>query len=273
MTGLDEAVHRLDAILREAAAREVMPRFRALDRAAVRCKSGPLDLVTEADEAAERMIASRLADAFPDAVVIGEEAAAADPDLIGRLAGAARAIVVDPVDGTANYAAGLPLFGTMAALIEDGQTVAAVIHDPVCGDSAVATRGGGAFIVTTGGTREPLRVAAPASVADMAGKAGPRHFGADAPRLATALLGTLASWDYRCAAHEYRMAASGHCHFLLYSTTMPWDHAPGTLLFTEAGGHVARLDGTPYRAADLSGGLLAAPDATSWHALRDALFG
>ncbi len=272
MTGTSDAAHALDAILRDVARREIMPRFRRLDPGAVRTKSGPLDLVTEADEAAERAIAAALAKCFPDALVVGEEAAAADPAVLEALGGAARAIVVDPIDGTANYAAGLPLFGTMAALIENGVAVAAVIHDPVCGDSLMAAAGQGAWIEAPGQGRRRLSVASGDVVGSMCGKAAARHFGAASERLAVALLATLGTWDYRCAAHEYRSASAGHCHFLLYSTTMPWDHVPGELIFREAGGFAARLDGTPYRAVDRTGGLLCAPDRESWLALRAALF-
>jgi hypothetical protein len=90
----------------------------------VRAKSGPLDLVTDADEAAERVITAGLQARFPGCVVVGEEATAADPSVLGRLAGADLAFVVDPVDGTANFAAGLPVFGCMAAAIIRGEIVA-----------------------------------------------------------------------------------------------------------------------------------------------------
>jgi fructose-1,6-bisphosphatase/inositol monophosphatase family enzyme len=79
------------------------------------------------------------------------------------------------------------------------------------------------------------------------------------------------SYEYRCAAHQYRLAASGFCHFLLFSRLLPWDHAPGWLLHAEAGGYSARLDGTAYRADETEGALICAPDRASWEALRDAL--
>lgn len=267
------AAETLHAVLAEIAAREILPSFRRLEAGAVRTKGGPLDLVTDADERAERAITATLADRFPDALVVGEEASAADPRLLEGLGEAGLAIVVDPIDGTANFAAGLPLFGSMAALVADGETIAAVIHDPICRDSAVAARGAGAWTIDATGCGAALRVASPTAPDAMAGKAAPRHFGDDAERLSRALLGTLAAWDYRCAAHEYRMAASGQCHYLLYSTTMPWDHLPGALILAEAGGHVARLDGRPYRPGDRRGGLLCAPDRASWTALRNVLFG
>ena len=82
-------------ILREAARLEVMPRFRS--DFVVREKSSHLDLVTEADVAAEERITRALALAFPEALIVGEEACAADPGLLRRLGTAGRAILVDPI--------------------------------------------------------------------------------------------------------------------------------------------------------------------------------
>jgi fructose-1,6-bisphosphatase/inositol monophosphatase family enzyme len=79
------------------------------------------------------------------------------------------------------------------------------------------------------------------------------------------------AWDYRCAAHEYRMAAAGHCHFLVFNRLLPWDHAPGWLLHREAGGFSARFDGSDYSPARTDGGLICAPDRESWEALRETL--
>ncbi|MGH9164452.1 MAG: inositol monophosphatase family protein, partial [Acidimicrobiales bacterium] len=74
-----------------------------------------------------------------------------------------------------------------------------------------------------------------------------------------------------CAGVEYPLLALGEVDFSLYWRTLPWDHAPGVLLLQEAGGHAARPNGDPYRPADQGPGLLLAPDATSWSAVRDGL--
>jgi len=112
-------------LLREVARAEVMPRFRNLGPGGVRTKTDALDVVTEADTAAEAAITAGLLRRFPGAVVVGEEATAADPSLLGRLGDADLAFVVDPVDGTANFADGLPLFAVMAAALIRGEVVAA----------------------------------------------------------------------------------------------------------------------------------------------------
>lgn len=263
----------LSDILRAASAAEIMPRFRNLAPAAIRSKSGPLDLVTDADEAAEAAITTALTRAFPGALVVGEEATARNPSLLDGLSEAPLAFVVDPVDGTANYAAGLPLFGCMAAALMHGEVVASAIHDPVGGDTALALRGEGAWLERADGRCETLRVAAPVRPGAMSGAASWRYLPPD-ERAAVCrnLERVAASWDLRCAAHQYRMLAAGSCHFLLFNRLLPWDHAPGWLLHREAGGYSAGLDGSPYRPALRGRGLLCAPDEASWLALRDVLF-
>jgi fructose-1,6-bisphosphatase/inositol monophosphatase family enzyme len=262
----------LAALLREAGRTEVMPRFRHLRPGSVRAKTDALDLVTEADGAAELMITAGLQQRFPGCVVVGEEATAADPSLLNRLGDADLAFVVDPVDGTSNFADGMPLFGVMAAALVRGEVVASAIHDPVGDDWVMALRGEGAWRETPDGARESLRVAAPAPVAEMTGAASWRFLPPAQRAIVCANLPRVAAvWSFRCAAHEYRLAASGRVHFLLFNRLYPWDHAPGWLLHQEAGGYAAQFDGGPYRATRFDGGLIVAPDKTSWGALRDAL--
>lgn len=95
-------------IVRAAAKSEILPRFRRLRPEDVRVKSAPDDLVTEADLAAEDAISTALARDFPDVLILGEEAVASDPALLDRLPQAELAFVIDPVDGTWNFAAGCP---------------------------------------------------------------------------------------------------------------------------------------------------------------------
>ena len=264
----------LTQVLRAAARVEILPRFRNLEPDAVRTKSGPLDLVTVADEAAEALITQGLSRLFPEALIVGEEAAARDPALLERLADADFAIVVDPIDGTSNYAAGVPLFGVMAAVISGGEVVASVIHDPMSDDTAIAVRGEGAWTEAADGRRRTLKVAAAVDPAQMTGHVSLRYLPASVRDRVTRNLWRVAgNWDYRCAAHEYRMLAAGHCHFLIFNRLMPWDHLPGWLLHREAGGYAAHFDGSAYRPGNLDGGLLCAPDRASWEALHQALMG
>lgn len=262
----------LRRVLEAAVAAEVMPRFGALAQGEVRTKSGPLDLVTIADERAELHARAELARHFPHALVIGEEGER--PRSFPELAEAELAFTLDPVDGTANFAAGVGAFGAMAAAIVRGEVVGAVILDPIARTAALALRGAGAWLETARGERRPLRVAEPAGLEAMTGFLSWRFL----PRgLREQVCGRLprlrAVWDFRCAAVEYRLAAAGACHFLVFNRILPWDHAPGVLLLSEAGGYVARFDGSPYTPAESTGGIIAAPDRAGWEALAALLLG
>ncbi len=269
-----EDTRKLAAVLAETALAEVMPRFRNLPDGSVRGKSSPRDLVTDADEAAERMIGARLAKLHPGAVLIGEEASARNPALLNMLVDADLAFLIDPIDGTRNYVAGLPLFGMMIAACHRGDVIAGVIYDPVNRDSALAVRGEGAWMEYDNGRRVPLTVAAPAPLEDMDGLISTGALPEPQRTTVNSHLSRLASTaSLRCAAHEYRMLAAGHCHIALYNQLTAWDHAAGWLLHREAGGYAARFDGSPYKPTHRTGGLLYAPDAGSWHAARKALLG
>ncbi|WP_431305503.1 inositol monophosphatase family protein [Sediminicoccus sp. BL-A-41-H5] len=268
------AASEIAALLREAAQAEILPRFRRLASGDIRAKSGPLDLVTEADEAAERRLSAALAARYPTALILGEEATAADPALLTRMLEAELCFVLDPVDGTANFAGGVPLFGVMLAAVHHGETIAGWIHDPMGDDTAIALRGEGAWIEAPSGHRVGCRVAAPAPLGRMVGAISwgflpPERKAHLLPRLSQ-LAGTL---NFRCAAHEYRLAATGGLHALVYNKLMPWDHAAGALLHAEAGGYSAQFDGGAYSPRKHTGGLICAPDVAGWQALREGLLG
>src|ERR1700730_15726265 len=121
---------KVGRLIAEIAAAEVMPYFQKLGHGDI-TEKGPGDLVTVADVAAERRLSAVLTDLLPGSLVVGEEAAAADPGVLEALAGDAPVWVIDPIDGTANFAEGKPVFAVMVALVRRGETVMAWIHDPV----------------------------------------------------------------------------------------------------------------------------------------------
>jgi fructose-1,6-bisphosphatase/inositol monophosphatase family enzyme len=125
----------LSGLLREAVEADIMPRFRNLAPADIAENTSSIDLVTEADLMAEKRITRALRERFPGVLVVGEEACEADKSLMPALADADLAFVVDPVDGTYNFASGLPIFGTILAVVVRGETVGGIIHDPVLGDT------------------------------------------------------------------------------------------------------------------------------------------
>ena len=245
-------------LLAEIAAEEVMPYFERLGRDDIREKK-PGDLVTIADVATERRLTPLLRDLLPGSLVVGEEAVAADPGVLGALAGDTPVWLLDPIDGTANFATGKPIFAVMAALVCGGETVMGWIHDPVLQRTASAVRGEGAWR-----DGERLHVAPATGSRRLGNRRLMRRLGERGDLLDEA-------FEYRCAGYEYTLLASGGAQCALYNRLHPWDHAPGHLLHREAGGYSARLDGTPYLPRDATPGLLLAPDEASWKTLREAL--
>lgn len=268
-------VEWLANLLKDVAAAEIMPRFRNLGEGAIAQKTSAADLVTEADVMAERAITEALLSRFPDAVVIGEEAVSETPQLLeGWSSKGGLAFVIDPIDGTFNFASGVASFGVMLAVVKDGETIAGIIHDPIGRDWIMAEKGGGAVLRRPDGGESTLHVGAPAgSVGQMIGSASWQYMPEpERSRVARNQALCLGSVAYRCAAQEYRLLAGGHIHFTLYNNLMPWDHLAGSLIHSEAGGYARRLDGSVYQPAHVDGGLLSTTDPDSWHMLREALF-
>jgi len=259
-------------LLLEVADAEVLPHFRHLRARDVRTKSSAIDFVTVADEAAERVLTARLRQMFPGAVIIGEEAASADPSVLRSLVDADFAITLDPIDGTRNFAAGIGVFAVMVAFLDAGEPVASVICDPLVRDWAIAAQGEGAWVRHADGQRERLQVAPPRPVEEMEGCGLWARMPPDLrPAFAQRLTRFAATAGYRCSAHENRVVATGQYDFVVFHKLTPWDQAPGVILHREAGGYVAHLDGAAYDPLHQGDGLLFACDEATWHAIRDVL--
>ncbi|KAB0573300.1 inositol monophosphatase [Brucella pituitosa] len=269
----EKQIDWLADLLAEAANEEIMPRFRQLGQGDIRQKTSPADLVTEADVNAERYITARLNERFPNALIVGEEACSDDETLLNGLGEADLAFTIDPVDGTFNFASGVPLFGVMLAVVSKGETVAGIIYDPVGKDWILAAKGGGSHIRYANGSTSPVRVAEAADISQMTGSVSWQYTAEPVrSRLARNHTKFLSQIGYRCAAHEYRIIATGGAHFAVYNKLMPWDHLPGALIHQEAGGYLARWDESPYLPSHTGGGILVAPDKESWKAIQTALW-
>ncbi|WP_375450740.1 inositol monophosphatase family protein [uncultured Devosia sp.] len=251
---------------------EILPRFNAIAADAVRTKTSPDDLVTDADIGAERLLGTLLADRLGDLAIVGEEAVSNDAAILSRLADADLVAIIDPVDGTWNFAHGVPLFGSILAIVAGGETIAGLIHYPVTGDFLVARPGRGAWQVTAAGVMTRLSVAPPSPIGAMHGFVPLQMFPADMQtRLGPRLPRFLRTTSWNCSAFEYRMLATGAMSFCLNASLMPWDHAAGALIHKEAGGYSALLTGQAYGPTMRQGQLLLAPDQPSWQAVRAAL--
>ena len=270
----DDIFSALMEDMRRAAEAEILPRFLGVTAEGIRTKTAPDDLVTDADVGAERRLTEAFSARFPRALIIGEEAVSADPALLPRLAGANLAVVIDPVDGTWNFAHGVPLFGMIVAIACGGETVAGLIHYPVMGDFLVARQGQGAWHIARDGRQTRLSVAPAVPVGEMHGFLPLHMFPAEEqPAYAQRLPRFARTTTWRCSAFEYRAVATGAMSFSLNAELKPWDHAAGVLIHREAGGHSALLTGEAYRPAMTSGRLLLAPDAGSWEAIARSLGG
>lgn len=273
MTAFEDArdAARCVDIVRAAAKSEILPRFRRLRPEDVRTKSAPDDLVTEADLAAEDAISTTLARDFPDALIVGEEAVASDPALLDRLPQAELAFVIDPVDGTWNFAAGLAIFGVILAVVEHGQTVMGLLYDPVLDDWVMARKGHGTWFERPGdpeGRRLVLSGGGPVETAT--GLVTAFNFAPEQQARLAAQLTAFGRVDgYRCSCHEYRMLVQGRFRFGLSGQTKVWDHAAGVLAIGEAGGHSRMLNGRPYAPSISPGRLLVADDAALLNDLSD----
>ena len=255
MSGLStEAVLTL---LQDVAAELVTPRFRALADHHVSEKS-PGSLVTIADHEAEVAITAALLAAYPDAVVLGEEAYEADPDLLEDYAAAEHAFTVDPVDGTRNFVHGSADHAVMVAEVIGGCTTRAWIWQPEHRTAWTAERGGGAFRDGERQRRGPVP-----SAGDAVGSSSLRS-------LQGRLRGRVRpSWF--CCGVDYPRLVEGRTDFLVYKKSFPWDHAPGSLIVTESGGRVGYPDGSDYDPRSLRPGIIAAADEATFENVRRAV--
>ncbi|MDG4763583.1 inositol monophosphatase family protein [Solwaraspora sp. WMMD406] len=261
-------IDEVGELLKEAAAQAVLPWFDTLTAEHVTEKA-PGDLVTVADQQAEEIITAGLLGLLPGSAVVGEEAVAADARLLGRLRDTGSVWLVDPIDGTANFAAGRHPFVMMVALLRAGAPVASWIFDPVAGSLAVAEHGSGCFVdgvrLPVASDRPPLRT--------LRGSAPLRYLPARARATVAARAARVGAVlpGLHCAGREHWDIAAGRQDFAIFWRTLPWDHVPGTLLVRETGGVALRFDGSAYDFTDDRGGLLVARTESAWQDLRGAL--
>lgn len=249
----------LALLLRDVADHVILPRWRHLSQGEIDEKS-PGDFVTVADRESEVAIAGYLRANAPGCVIVGEEAAFLDPDIIDALASAELAYVIDPVDGTKNFVQGSPDFAVMVSEVRSGVTTRAWIWQPVAQDMWVAEHGAGLV-------RNDERVCRPSPANPARGRTSLRDHWEfdDGGRLAPIARSAGA------VGIDYPRLCEGRDDFLVYNRLKPWDHLPGTLMVREVGGVAVHFDGTPYGAASVGRtGLVAAADDEVATLVREA---
>ncbi len=195
------------------------------------------DIVTVADRASERAVIARLRADFPDAAILAEES--------GRTAGTSdERWIIDPLDGTTNYAHGYPLYCVSIAYERAGELLAGVVYAPALGECFAAERGGGARLGDA-----PIRVSTIDRIADAMVCTGfhPADFARNAAFFARASGHAQAVRRDGSAALDLAFVACGRFDGFWEFDLHAWDVAAGTLLVHEAGGTITRVDGSPAR--------------------------
>jgi myo-inositol-1(or 4)-monophosphatase len=226
----------------DAATRAGRMQLDALGSAFAVRKKGVIDLVTEIDLAIERMCRALVAERYPDHDVLGEEFGAPDA---GRPP-ARHCWIVDPIDGTTNFAHGMPIFCASVALEIDGRVDVAAVYDPTRDELFTAERGRGAWL--NGG---PLAVSANDRLVDALLVTGFPYTVRDEGEEMLGLFGAFitkarAVRRLGSAALDVCYVAAGRMDGFWEQDLKPWDIAAGTIIVEEAGGKVTDFAGEPY---------------------------
>ncbi len=260
----------VENILRQVAADKIIPRFQQLLKHEIRSKSSPGDLVTIADEEAEVELKHLLEKIMPGSEVIGEEAVSSGKSSREVLRTADHPVwVVDPVDGTSNFAKGIATYGTMVALIHRGERIASWIYQIPRNRIIAAEKGAGIKIDRV--LFQPLPKIEddlPFGYMDafVSRKFMPPPM---RPAMEEKFKQLRTAATCMCCAWEYIDVLEGKAAFSVYSRIEPWDHMAGALILEEAGFYTRKWDGLPYSGTDLKGGLINAPSEAVWQRIYD----
>ena len=202
-------------------------------------KKGAIDLVTEADVRAEDAILKVVRDHFPEDGILAEESGRCGED-------ADRIWIVDPLDGTTNFAHGFPFFAVSIALQVDGDVVLGLVFNPLLNESFAARRGGGAYL-----NRSPIRVSENRGLRESLLATGFPYSiceGAESVMDLLSRMVVLAQGVRRAgsAAIDLCYVAAGRFDGFWEEGLKPWDTAAGSLIVREAGGMVSDYSGAPY---------------------------
>jgi myo-inositol-1(or 4)-monophosphatase len=206
-------------------------------------KKGAIDLVTEVDLAVERCIRDMLQERFPDHALLAEES----NDPARREVQPGYCWVLDPLDGTTNFAHGLPIFCVSLGLERDGEAVFGAVYEPLRRELFTAERGQGAFL-----NGERIGVSAADDLIEALLCTG---FPYDVHQRVDELVGLFGRFLARAravrrlgsAALDLCYVAAGRLDGFWEAFLKPWDTCAGALIVEEAGGRVTRWDGTPYQ--------------------------
>jgi myo-inositol-1(or 4)-monophosphatase len=227
---------QLSALVRQAAQEELLPRFHRVARSVKADGS----ILTEADLAIDRRLKSELAEHWPAVEFLSEEMDSAEQHNLAH--DHSRPLwCVDPLDGTSNFAAGLPFYSVSLALLVDGRPQLGVVYDPSRDECFAAERGQGAWLNQHRLGPKPAGIPLRRALALV-----------DFKRLSQDLAQRLvreppygSQRNFGSSALEWAWIAAGRGHVYLHGGQKLWDYAAGSLILSEAGGHSMSLDRQP----------------------------
>jgi myo-inositol-1(or 4)-monophosphatase len=267
------ALEDIAALVRRAAREELLPRFGAVQRHVKHDGS----LLTEADLAMQHRLARELSESFPQYDLLGEEMRGEEHEALeaigqgraSRVGGAREGMwCLDPLDGTSNFAAGIPFFATSLALLVGGRAMLGLVYDPVRDECFAASAAGGAWL-----NGERLgEVALPPDIRRAIACV-------DFKRLKSPLAARLGSAppygsqrNFGASSLEWCWLADGRFHLYLHGGQKLWDYAAGCLILTEAGGRAVTLEGEEvFRLGLASRSVVASRDPGLFAAWREWL--
>ena len=250
---------RLSDIVRRAAREELLPRFTRVTQE----HKADGSILTEADLAIDARLRAELHQAWPDIAFLSEEMDANEQQTL--LGNPTQPLwCLDPLDGTSNFAAGIPFFGVSLALLCDGLVELGLIYDPIRDECFTGQRDTGAWLNGVRLQTAPIQLPLKQCIALI-----------DLKRLAPALRQRLietppyhSQRNFGSCALEWAWLAAGRGHLYLHGGQKLWDFAAGTRLFAEAGGKSYTLEGDEVFVARLEArSATASPDpalAQAW---------
>jgi myo-inositol-1(or 4)-monophosphatase len=207
---------------------------------------GATDVVTRADHEVEALVAGRIRAAFPGHGLLAEEGTV--------LKGDEYRWIVDPLDGTVNFAHGVPWFAVSIALEHDGELIVGVVQSSSMGETYVAERGGGAWVSAGGTPFARLAVSKTETLKTSllgTGFAGGELSRRDAALVLRFIRAARGVRNLGSAAIHLAYVAAGRLEAYWEPGLHAWDISGGVLLVEEAGGRVSDIDGSPLRSGDV----------------------
>ncbi len=268
-------IYQVSYIIRRASEAVIKPYFRKLSTCDICQKSDDVgDIVTIADEKAEQVLVQGLAPLIPNAGFLGEEMFADDPSIANGFMEKQWVWVIDPIDGSRNYAEGSVVFSVVVALLNYGRPVGGWIYDVMNDRMAITVKDKGVTLDNI--PLAPFNVDIPAE--EMHGYARANYFPTKIhPIIHNNFKKFHSISKHCCASHDYLGLLCGKGDFSLYAMLKPWDHVAGCLMVEELGGKARRLQGfKPYKADCFlepeARGLLISTTPNNWQTAHDTLF-